>query len=528
MKKDPVNISKNFYYIISFLEGGAVMVIELLGAKIIAPYYGASLFVWSSVLGVTLGGLALGYFLGGHFSSRFNNQKLLFAIILIGAFFAAISPIIAPKIMYFTDSLGVRLGSLVSVFLYLSPSLICMGMVSPIIIQLISTNNGNAGKAAGSVYAISTVGGIIATFLFGFYLIPELGIRASAYIIGAILGLIAMIYFISARKYIFLAAATGLIIITKIISYHPTIKTNAKILYNSSGLFGQLTVMDITTQNVSGVSASRELLLNEIPQTYTIVGKEPVSLWDYPHKIATIASIKQPGIKTLLLGMGGGSIAYELVKLNFELDIVELDERIPRIARKYFNYDPAKSNLIIDDARHYIRHVKKKYDLVILDLLRGECQPSYIFTMEGFADLQEILNEDALVIINFQGTMEMPEHSKAGRSIYKTLLASGFYTNYGEDPGDFINKDVIFIASGKKYDFKTLLEHPRYYKLIEIDRRYKYENLIKEKAVNVTDVQELTDDKPALEFLNKSIILEWRKTTIANKRGLIKGGMDIY
>jgi spermidine synthase len=285
--------------------------------------------------------------------------------------------------------------------------------------------------------------------------------------------------------------------------------------------------MDIAMPEKGGIY--RGLLLNGITQTNSMVGSQPLSLWNYPHKIGAIASIMPTGSKALLLGMGGGSIAYELTKLNFELDIVELDERIPRIARKYFNYDQEKSNLIIDDARHYIKKAKKKYDLVIFDLLRGECQPSYIFTIEGFSDLKKILNKDALVIINFQGTLEMPEHSKAGRSVYKTLMASGFHVNYEEDKGsDFVNKDVIFIASEKQYDFKTLLENPVYNNLPGIEKKFKYENLITESEVNVSDAETLTDDKPVLEFLNKAIILKWRNSAIAKKREMVKSGIDIY
>lgn len=148
------------------------MVIELLGAKIIAPYYGASLYVWFSVLGVTLGGLALGYFLGGYFSGKYTSPKLLFLVILCGAFFAALAPLIAPQIMYMTDSLGVRFGSLVSVFLYLTPPIVCMGMVSPIIIEMINNSKGSrAGRTAGTVYAVSTVGGNYR--YFSFWLLPD-------------------------------------------------------------------------------------------------------------------------------------------------------------------------------------------------------------------------------------------------------------------------------------------------------------------------------------------------------------------
>jgi spermidine synthase len=525
--KNEMTISKGGYYTISFLEGGAVMVIELLGAKIIAPYYGASLYVWSSVLGVTLGGLALGYFLGGHFSAKYNNQKLLFTVLLTGAFFAAISPLIAPKIMYFTDSFGIRLGSLISVLLYLSPSLICMGMVSPLIIQLVNKDE-KAGKVAGSVYAISTVGGIIATFLFGFYLIPELGIKASAYIIGFILASVALIYFISTRQLKFLMGAGILIVLIKVFSYHPNIKTNASILYNSSGLFGQLTVLDLNRQKGIEKFTERELLLNQITQTYTVVGLQPVSFWDYVHKIVTIGSIMPAGDKALLLGMGGGSIAYELNKLGFDLDIVELDERIPGIAKKYFKFDADKSKLFIDDARHYVKKTRKKYDLVIFDVLKGESQPSYIFTLEGFADLKKVLKKDALVIINFQGNMEVAEYSLASRSIYKTLLEAGFQVNYMEDPGNLVNKDIIFIASEKKYDLKSLLKNPRYHSLVEVNKKFTYENLVTEKQVDLSEVEPLTDDKQKLEILNGPAIIEWRKIAIDKKRELVRAGVDMY
>lgn len=138
--------------------------------------------------------------------------------------------------------------------------------------------------------------------------------------------------------------------------------------------------MDVYSGNESENIIYRGLFLNGIKQTNTEVGNEPFSLWDYPHKISALSSIMPPGSQALLLGMGGGSIAFELTGIGFNLDIVELDERIPRIARKYFNYDPRKSNLIIDDARHYIRKSDKKYDLVIFDIVKGEAQPSYIFT----------------------------------------------------------------------------------------------------------------------------------------------------
>jgi spermidine synthase len=530
MKKDLADISKTYYYTISFIEGGAVMVIELFGAKIIAPYYGASLYVWSSVLGVTLGGLALGYFLGGYLSEKFRNQNLLFTVILLGAFFTALAPLTAPKIMYFTDSLGVRLGSLISVLLFLSPPLVCMGMVSPVIIQLINKDENAAGKAAGSVYAISTVGGIFATFLFGFYMIPEIGIRASAYIVGSILGLIAIVYFISTKRYKYLAAVAGMVVVLKLLSPHYPLHTNTKVKYHSEGLLGQLSVIDYDFRDQAvKPHIRRNLFLDGIKQTNTQVGIEPFSLWDYPHKITALSCIKPQGSKALLLGMGGGSIAFELVTMGFDLDIVELDPRIPQIAKKYFNYDPEKSNLIIDDARHYIRTTPKKYDLVIFDIVRGECQPSYVFTVEGLNDLKKTLSKEALIIINFQGNIEEATYSKGPRSIYKTLVASGMHVNFGEQPDKESNmNDLIFIATEKKYDFKPLLENNRYYEWFTVGK-YSYENLISEKEVDASDAFVLIDDKPMLELLNAPIILRWRKTMMQNNaKKFVELGIPLY
>ena len=123
--------------------------------------------------------------------------------------------------------------------------------------------------------------------------------------------------------------------------------------------------------------------------------------------------------------------------------------------------------------------------------------------------------------------MEMPEYSVAARSIYKTLLAAGFKVNYNEKKEQkAISRDIIFIASEKDYDFKTLLANPRYYQLIPL--RFSYESLIDEKKLDISDIAPLTDDKPALDLLNKSAILEWRRSMIVEQRQVMDVGIPIY
>ena len=216
--------------------------------------------------------------------------------------------------------------------------------------------------------------------------------------------------------------------------------------------------------------------------------------------------------------MGGGSIAYELLAMGFELDIVEIDERIRHIAKQYFKYDDKKSNLIIDDARHYIRNVDIKYDMVIMDIVLGEVQPAHVLSLEGFEDLRAIMKEDGLVIVNFQGTLYDEEYSLGGKSIFKTMREAGFYTEYYTNPqieGEEINyiQDIFFIGSPTKLNFKDLLSNPRYNEWFPYDSFY-YENLVSEKELDLSLAEVLIDDKPKLELINSKSVVQWRKNKI--------------
>ncbi len=175
------------YYIISFLEGGAVMACELIGAKLIAPYYGNSLYVWTSVLGTTLGGLTTGYYLGGMISVKPSIKKHLRNILLASTLLFALMPLISSLIMNATLRLSIQMGSLISCLVFIFPLLLCLGIVSPLIIRIVSENVNDIGKKAGTVYAVSTLGGILMTFAVAFFSIPTLGLAISSYLSAALL-----------------------------------------------------------------------------------------------------------------------------------------------------------------------------------------------------------------------------------------------------------------------------------------------------------------------------------------------------
>jgi len=175
------------FYFISFLEGSAVMAGELIGAKMIGPFYGNSLYVWTSVLATTLGGLTVGYYTGGIISERHPLHKSLNTILLVSTILFAIMPWLSSFIMSATLNMSVQLGSLISCMIFIFPLLVCFGMVSPLIIRIISVKLGEVGKNAGTIYTVSTIGGIIMTFAMGFYLIPFLGLKLSSWLSSLLL-----------------------------------------------------------------------------------------------------------------------------------------------------------------------------------------------------------------------------------------------------------------------------------------------------------------------------------------------------
>lgn len=524
---------KKLLLIVSFVEGAAVMIIELLGAKIVAPFYGTSMYVWASVLGVTLIALSGGYFVGGSVSNKYKDKSPLFAILAVGAILTIIAPRIAPTIMMATSDLGVRIGSLISVSMYLLPPIFCMGMVSPIIIQLINPSQENAGQTAGTIYALSTVGGILATFLAGFVLIPELGIRTTATFTGLALIVVSAIGMLGRKQKTQAILTLGLFVFSIPFVYSkPTADSAITVQYQSSGILGEWTVVDHKGFAKDGRPVNtRQLLLNGIDQTFTNVGIEPFSVWRYPHKVTALAGIKPAKSKALLLGMGGGSIAYNLIRLGFELDIVELDERIPFIAEKWFGYDPTSANLIIDDARHYIRYTPKKYDVVILDIVNGEVQPSHMFTQEGLKELKAALNDDALVIVNFQGQLdtEDPRLSLGARSVIKTFESIGYKMLAVKNDNKSLSADLLLYGTPGALNIKEALnQNLRYNELMPNDH-FSAADYPSISAFELGDVNVLTDDKPNLELLNTPTVLNWRKQKIEyTVNGLIKKGVPIY
>ncbi|MFT5164832.1 MAG: putative membrane-bound spermidine synthase [Saprospiraceae bacterium] len=501
---------KNYLLLLSFLEGAAVMACELIGAKLLAPFFGTSLYVWASALALTLGGLTLGYFTGGKLSKKYaGSHELLYWVIIIAGLLLMLMPFSSELIMNTTINLSLEAGAICSLAIFMLPPLMFMGMVSPIIINLLTQEVSDAGNNAGNVYAISTVGGIIATFLMGFYVIPNFGLTMPAVLTGFLLTIlpIASLLFLKNKK---VSAAILLLAVTTFLSLSPKNRytDEYKILYQSEGILGQVKVVDhpsylITPDNKMG----RGLIVNNTLQTYVGLDNDmQYSIWSWAHYFPTAASVFPKGSKVLLLGLGGGTLVKQLHRLGFETDVVEIDKRIRDVSFDYFNLDRS-TNVIIDDARHYVRITDKKYDIVIFDTFLSESVPEHLITIEGFEDTKKIMNPGGMIMINFYGFIK-GEKGLAARCVYKTLLESGFVTEILATPGEESSRNLIFLASLEEKDFSIAnYKEPNFEKIDALSRYFLSPHFIKTDNAKI-----LSDRKPQLAKIYTKAAKEWKKS----------------
>jgi spermidine synthase len=204
------------------------------------------------------------------------------------------------------------------------------------------------------------------------------------------------------------------------------------------------------------------------------------------------------------------------------VDAVDLDPRMPEVARQYFVLS-SNVNPIVDDARHYLEETKKKYDVILFDVYRGEGPPPHVFTIESLEKTKSLLKENGLIIVNFTGFLD-GKAGRAARSIYKTLRAAGLEAKILPTPGPESSRTILFVASRKKQDFHTIRGT-----LSLNEKQVDIETLFQDPAkLDLSDAVVLTDDKPILELLNMPAGNAWRKAYTEMTKTFYKEGVPLF
>ncbi|OFY64396.1 MAG: hypothetical protein A3H98_08470 [Bacteroidetes bacterium RIFCSPLOWO2_02_FULL_36_8] len=528
ISKSELSLSRSKLYSLALLEGGVGIAIEVFGAKMLAPFYGTAFIVWTSVLGVTFFSLSLGYYLGAKISQQENPQRSLLKLILASAFSIEFMLIFATPMFSFFGNMNIYIGCVFNFLFLIGPALLCIGTFSPIIIQLLSDVYTTGGKNSGLVYSLSTTGGIFATFLLGFYIIPTWGISIPLLFAGIVMLFIWIIIgwkfltFINKIVPLLLFSGVGIFLL---LPAKFNKEAAFRIRYNTEGLFGQLKVVD--KHDMEAGYQARHLLINGIPQSRILNKPSAYSCWKYVHKIAMYSSLKKNGKSAVLFGLGAGSVSSELARLGLRVDAVEIDGRMLEIAKKYFYYSDTSTSVFVDDARHYLRTTNKKYDLAVFDVANGEVQPSYVFTKESFQELKQCLTPNGVVLIEFQEFLEKGK-TPVFMSIMRTMENAGFFVYFSADAVIGFT-DIIIVASPLQVDFSLLKrENMTICCAAQPWSQEILANLPSSIKVYPYDTFIFTDNQPMLDILNLVTLRKWRENMIIFSKEELAGGYRLY
>ncbi|MDD2759108.1 MAG: fused MFS/spermidine synthase [Methylomonas sp.] len=402
------------------LCGGAVMILELLGTRIIAPFYGASLYIWSSLIAVTMIALALGYYMGGFLADRYPKLRLAH-IVLLAALATSSIPLLSGWVLNATSPLGMRGGAFVSAFLLFTLPLTALAMVGPFVIKLATETLDDVGSTVGSVYAISTLGSVAATLLLGFLLLPVFGTRGIIFSLGIVLVLLGIVLILSDKRAFTSAAAVtpvmALAVLSTLLSANgyarpQTADTGFTVLHEAESIYGWVRVVDNRAEGIRLLLSDASVLsATRLTNGQTLLGYQLI--------IGSLPVLRPAASDALVIGLGGGHIARELKAKGLITDTIEIDPVVADASLQYFDFKPT-GQFIVGDARYEVKHLDKRYDFIVHDCFTGGSEPTHLLTVEMLQDLRRLLKDDGMLALNYVG-FTRGEGTAAVASVYKTL-----------------------------------------------------------------------------------------------------------
>ena len=401
--------------------GALVMVIEVMGSRVVGPFFGVSLFVWTSLITVTMLALAGGYALGGYFSDRFRQPVFLFSIILLAGVLSLLVPAIKGPILKACMPLGLRTGAFISTTILFGPALLLLGCVSPYLVKLLAREIQNIGRVVGSLYALSTVGSTVGTIVAGFFLIAYLGVDQIFVVIGGLLIALSVLFFILFQRrwwvVVFLILPILLYQTPKAITRTMSDGTKVDLIHNEENYYGNLKVVDYSYGNTH----YREMIIDGLVQGGIDLSNYQ-SIYDYSYYLQFISYILAPAGKScLVIGLGLGIIPNWFERQGIHCDVVDINPSIVKVARKYFGFR-GKGDVHIEDARYFLNTTRHHYDYIVLDVFNGDITPAHLLSVEALKLIRNRMTSQGVLAVNLIGSTRKQTFMTA--SVIRTLKAA--------------------------------------------------------------------------------------------------------
>lgn len=397
----------------SFSCGTCVMVLEMAGSRVVAPYMGTSLIVWTSLIGIVMVSLSLGYWLGGVVSDRKPNPRLLARIIGLAALSTAAVALIAnPLLTVISGNIhNVYVGSVIaSLCLFAVPSLL-LGMVSPFIVRLAINSLGSAGTTVGGFSAISSAGSIVGTFLGGFILISFFASSTILFQVAFVLALTAIVVYRPYWKTLgAVAAAAAALCFVSESGAMPMAPSGI----NFDTKYNTVRIIDLDLQGTQ--RQVRILQTDPLGAQSLMFVDTPEQLYSEYTRFYDLAFHYKPkGLqRVLMLGGGGYCVPKHLgaTRPDVAMDIVELDPGITQAARDYFALrDRPGQRIFHEDARIFLNRESAKrelkYDAVFGDVFGSSYSiPFHLTTVECMKNIRSLLTDDGVFVMNIISSLD--------------------------------------------------------------------------------------------------------------------------
>jgi spermidine synthase len=412
------NVGRLRLGVVVFAGGAGTLATEIAASRLLAPYFGSSTIVWANIIGLILVYLSLGYWLGGKVADRRPDARVLGGMMVVAAAAIAVTPFVARPILDVAVrgldavSVGAVVGSFFAALALFAVPVTLLGAVSPFAIRLALEDVREAGTVAGRLYALSTVGSILGTFLSAIVTIPLLGTQRTMLGSAALIVLAAALL-LGARWQLLTVVAAALLFVPA-----GAIKASAGLLYETESSYQYI-------QIVERGDGSRALRLNEGVAVHSVWHRDSVltgGVWDTFLLVPPL--LDRPVENMLVIGNAGGTIARAYGELypDVAIDGVEIDPEVSEAARRYMGLgDNPRLDVITADGRPYLELTDETYDVVVVDAYHQPYIPFYLATKEFFQAVRKHLRPGGIVALN---VASVPGDDRLSRAVGSTLLAA--------------------------------------------------------------------------------------------------------
>ena len=441
-------------YLVVAISGACVLAIEILGTRLLGPYYGTSLFLWSALISVTLAGLSVGYALGGRLADRAPRPSRLAWVVGLAGAWMLLVPWMRGPLLAVGEHLGLRASVLLAATILFFPPLALLGMVSPYAIRLHASALDRVGRTAGDLYAVSTVASVAGALLTGFWLIPHVGVARLADGTGVMLLAAAALAW-SSREGL-AARSLGLLVIAVpgatgawwLARQEPA--GGGPVRFTGQSPYAEIRVVDR--------KGLRYLLIDGAIQTIVRPGT-PELYQPYVHVGELVKDLfPRPG-RMLLVGLGGGAMVHLFARDGWKLDAVDIDPLVVRVAREQFALSPAEATVRVEDGRRFLASGGPRYDVIFLDAFGSSSIPFHLVTQEAFAEARARLVPGGVLALNVEAVGWQDDLVKSLGATLSTLFPHVLALPIAEPPNQLGN--LILLASDRPMEISDdALGHP--------------------------------------------------------------------